>query len=133
MSTLLPVSGFLSHAIPALLLSLMPVALSACEKGGGNVGTGPDVGGTVPVLSVTLTWDPAPDPAVTGYVIHYGRSSPNQRGSCRYEASLFVPQPKGTVGNLRPETRYYFAVSSYKGAEGPCSEEISTVTRALPS
>jgi hypothetical protein len=131
MSTLLPISGFRSHAVAALLL--MPVALSACGQGGGNAGTGPDIGHAVPLSSVTLAWDPVPDPTVTGYVIHYGRSSPNQRGSCRYESSLFVPQPKGTVGNLRPETRYYFSVSSYNGVEGTCSEELSTVTPASPA
>lgn len=134
MTTLLPTSGFPFRTIHALLLSLMPVALSACGQGNGNnMGAVPDTGSPVSSLSVTLAWDPVPDPTVTGYVIHYGRSSPNHRGSCRYEASLFVSQPKGTVNNLRPETRYYFSVSSYNGVEGPCSEEVSTVTPALPA
>lgn len=133
MATLLPTSGFPFHPVHVLLLSLMPVALSACGQGNGNTGAGPDTAGPVSSLSVTLAWDPVPDPGVTGYVIHYGRSSPNRRGSCRYETSLFVSQPRGTVSNLRPETRYYFSVSSYNGVEGPCSEEVSTVTPALPA
>ncbi|SLM50040.1 exported protein of unknown function [Nitrospira japonica] len=134
MTTLLPTSGFPFRTVQAVLLSLMPAALSACGQGGGNtMGAVPDTGGSVSSLSVTLAWDPVPDPAVTGYIIHYGRSSPNQRGSCRYEASLFVSQPKGTVHNLRPETRYYFSVSSYNGVEGSCSEEVSTITPASPA
>jgi len=133
MTSLLPTSGFPFRPVHALLLSLMPVALSACGQGNGTMGAGPDTVGPVSSLSVTLVWDPVPDPSVTGYVIHYGRSSPNQRGSCRYEASLFVSQPRGTVSDLPPETRYYFSVSSYNGVEGPCSEEVSTVTPALPA
>jgi len=134
MITRLPTSGFPLHTVQVLLLSFMPATLSACGQGSGNnIAAVPNTGGPVSSLSVTLAWDPVPDPAVTGYVIHYGRSSPNQRGSCRYEASLFVTQPKGTVNNLRPETRYYFSVSSYNGVEGPCSEEVSAVTPASPA
>jgi len=134
MTTLLPTSSFLLRAVHILLLSFTPVALGACgQGGGGTMGALPDTGGAASSLSVTLAWDPVPDPAVTGYVIHYGRSSPNQRGSCHYEASLFVSQPKATIQNLRPETRYYFSVSSYNGVEGPCSEEVSTVTPASPA
>ncbi|BFU93536.1 MAG: exported protein of unknown function [Nitrospira sp.] len=130
MTRLLPISGFPFRPVQALLLSLMPVVLSACGQGNDNMSAGPETVEPVSSLNVTLVWDPVPDPSVTGYVIHYGRSSPNQRGSCRYEASLFVSQARGTVSNLRPETRYYFSVSSYNGVEGFCSEEVSTVTPA---
>ncbi|MDF0643737.1 MAG: fibronectin type III domain-containing protein [Nitrospira sp.] len=133
MTMLLPTSGFSVRPVHALLLSLMSFALSACGQGNGNTAAGPDTVEPVSPLSVTLAWDPVPDPSVTGYVIHYGRSSSNQRGSCGYETSLFVSQPQGTVGNLHPETRYYFSVSSYNGIEGSCSEEVSTVTPALPA
>jgi len=79
-------------------------------------------------MALSLAWNPVPDSTVSGYVIHYGRYSPNSPGSCNYESQLFVSSAYGAVSSLSPDTRYYFAVSAYNGLEGPCSGEISTVT-----
>jgi Fibronectin type III domain len=106
--------------------------LSGCSGGDGETAAPSSAAFTSP-LAVSLAWDPVPDSSLTGYVIHYGTSSPNASGSCNYEHALFVPSPQGTVINLHPETRYYFSVSSYNGTESACSSEVSTVTPPLPT
>ena len=100
-----------------LLLSIMPV-LTGC--GGGEGG---DTGATA-----SLAWSSVPDPSVSSYLVHYGRQSPNQSGSCAYENSMSVDSPSATVTNLEPNTLYYFAVSAYNGIESSCSNEVSTST-----
>jgi hypothetical protein len=107
----------LTALVTGILLSIMPL-LTGCGEGE----TGP--GGA----TAALAWSPVPDPSVSAYVIHYGRQSPNQSGSCAYESSVFVDSPSVTVPDLEPNTLYYFAVSAYNGLESSCSPEISTVT-----
>jgi len=74
--------------------------------------------------TVSLSWDPVNDSSVTGYYIHYGKQSPNQPGSCAYDQATFVSFPHGTVTGLDLGSIYYFAVSSYNGVEGNCSNEV---------
>ncbi len=106
--------------VTGILLSLMPL-LTGCGGGGG--------GETSPVgTTASLAWSPVQDPSVSAYVVHYGRHSPNELGSCAYESSESVDSPSVTLTNLDPNTLYYFTVSAYNGVESPCSNEISTVT-----
>ena len=86
-------------------------------------------------ITLSLAWNPVPDPSVTGYVIHYGTNSPNSPGSCNYEQAVSVtsPSPEAVLVNLHPETRYYISVSSFNGAESACSAEVSTVTAPMPT
>jgi Fibronectin type III domain len=113
----------LSAIVTGILLSIMPL-LTGCGggEGGGEVSAAP-VGATA-----SLAWHPVQDPSVFGYFVHYGRESPDQRGSCSYETSLYIEDPSVTVTNLDPDTRYYFTVSAYNGLESVCSSEVSTVT-----
>ncbi len=76
----------------------------------------------------SLAWNPVQDPTISGYYVHYGKTSPGQLGTCSYEAAQFVSSPNATITNLDPGTRYYFAVSAYNGLESACSNEVSTVT-----
>ena len=84
-------------------------------------------------ISLSLAWIPVDHPSVTGYVLHYGRSSPNAAGSCNYEKALFVPNAEGTIINLYPATRYFIAVSAFNGVESPCSSEVSGLTSDHPA
>lgn len=83
--------------------------------------------------TASLIWDPVQDPTVTGYSVHYGTQSAGQPGLCAYEDSKFVSGPSATITGLDPNTRYFFAVSAYNGLEGPCSNEVSTITAASQS
>ena len=108
-------------------LIIASLLLAGCGGGEGGPSGAEAPAGAAASLAVSLAWDPVSDPSVTGYVIHYGRTSPNSSGSCNYESSVFVSSTEGTVTSLSPDTRYYFTVSAYNGFEGPCSAEISTV------
>ncbi|MGH7220661.1 MAG: fibronectin type III domain-containing protein [Nitrospiraceae bacterium] len=104
----------------------MPL-LTGC--GGGEGGSEPSAaqGGA----TVSLAWDPVPDPSVHSYVVYYGQQSPDQPGSCAYESSMSVVSPSATITNLDPNTLYYFTVSAHNGLESACSNEVSTVTPPL--
>ena len=110
----------LSAFIAGLLFSIIPL-LTGCGGGGDGEGSG-----TGAIAS--LQWNPVQDSSVSGYFVHYGRQSQGQHGSCDYESALSVNSSSATVINLDPNTRYYFAVSAFNGAEGPCSDEVSLVT-----
>jgi hypothetical protein len=108
--------------------------LAGCGGEDGQFSLDPD--GFNPVLAgvtVSLAWDPPADPSVTGYYVYYGTNSSGEWGSCNYEHALFVSSNEATVVNLAPETRYYFAVSSFNGLQSACSSEVSTVTSPLPT
>ena len=60
--------------------------------------------------SVTLAWDPSPDPTVVGYLVYYGNSSGN------YTQSFDVGNATtATVSNLTAG-QYFFVVTSYNSA-----------------
>lgn len=104
--------------------------LTGCGGGGesGAPGVTTSVGQTGAIAS--LAWDPIQDPSVSGYYVHYGRTSSGQPGACTYEAQQFVSSPNATITNLDHNTRYYFSVSAYNGQESSCSNEVSTITPA---
>lgn len=84
--------------------------------------------GTVAAVSLSVVWDPVPDPSVVGYTLYYGTSSTNVFGSCSYANSVFSSSPNVTLSGLAPNTTYYFAVSAYNGLSSACSGEVSTTT-----
>jgi hypothetical protein len=103
------------------------LSLAGCGAGGDEAPTVTTTS-TATGASASLIWDPVQDPTVTGYSVHYGTQSAGQPGLCAYEDSKFVTGPSATITGLDPSTRYFFAVSAYNGLEGPCSNEVSTVT-----
>ena len=73
-----------------------------------------------PPPSVTLAWDPSPDPTVAGYSIYYGAST----GSYTNLANVGLGT-NGVVSNLLAGTTYYFAVTAHTafGLESDFSNE----------
>jgi hypothetical protein len=80
--------------------------------------------------SLTVAWDPNPEPEVAGYRIYYGNSS------LSYDSSIDAGMPDTssgtavfTVPHLAIGKTYYFAVVAYDAtqAEGPHSNEISSL------
>jgi hypothetical protein len=63
-----------------------------------------------------------------GYTVHFGTQSAGQPGLCAYEDSKFVTEPRAMITGLEPNTQYFFAVSAHNGLDGPCSNEVSTIT-----
>ena len=125
----------LTAIVAGVLLMMIPF-VAGCggeQAGSDSTATVPpgsgEVGSMPPVLATTfLAWSPVADPSVSAYIVHYGRHSPGQPGSCAYESSLRAASPSATVTDLDPNTVYYFAVSAYNGMESACSPEVSTVT-----
>jgi hypothetical protein len=44
-----------------------------------------------------------------------------------------VAEPSAAIGGLEFNAQYYFAVSAFNGAQGPCSNELSEKTPAEQS
>ena len=92
------------------------------SKGAGNKG-----GGTRP--SAFLEWSPVKHYKSVTYIVHFGKQSSGQAGSCHYERSGDVSKPHATVTGLEPNTLYFFAVSTYDGyLRSQCSNEVSKLT-----
>ncbi len=100
-------------------------AVTGCGGGEGDPLYAAPVG-----AAVSLAWEPVQDPTVYGYHLHYGRQSSSPDGSCNYENSVYVTSPSATITGLEPDTLYYFSVSAFNGLNGPCSNEVSTITSA---
>jgi hypothetical protein len=117
-------------------LGVILASLTGCGGGdtsGDAIATPPGSGGggsANPSASVSLAWDPVPDPSVYAYFVHYGKHPTGQPGNCNYPFSTFVGSPSATVTGLDPDTHYFFAVSAYNGLESACSNEVSTVTES---
>ena len=113
--------------VHSIILSLVLLLLIGCGPGGEGDSalslTAAPIGATA-----SLAWDPVLDPSVTAYVVHYGKQSSGQSGSCAYEEEKTVTSPDAMITGLEPDTPYYFAVSAFNGLEGPCSNEVSLVT-----
>ena len=81
--------------------------------------------------TVTLAWDPNPEPDIGGYIISYGTSS----GS--YSTAVDVGKVTTWGVSLSPGFRYYFAAQAYNtgGLRSGFSTEVSTnvVQPAAPS
>src|SRR5262245_3413265 len=80
-------------------------------------------------VEVSLTWDPCPDPAVTGYLVYYGTESGvypyvNNAGN---STNVIVPGLSGV-------TTYFFAVTAHDstGLESDLSDEVSVTTPEMP-
>ena len=113
--------------LASIFLGIVLSSLTGCGPGGeGMPAVTTSAGQTGATAS--LAWDPVQDPSVYAYYVHYGRQSAGQPGACTYEDSMYVSSPSATVVGLEPNTRYFFSVSAYNGLQGPCSNEVSTVT-----
>ena len=77
---------------------------------------------------LTLTWDPSPDPSVTGYIVYTGTRSGE------YSASFNVGTATSFVHEAIPDQTYFFAVASYAAGMpvGPPSAEVSGAAAAVP-
>lgn len=78
--------------------------------------------------SAEVRWQPSPDSQVSGYYIYYGRQSAEEPGVCSYEEKYAVDSPTVTLADLKPNTPYFFAVSSYSDMESSCSIEVMAIT-----
>jgi hypothetical protein len=71
--------------------------------------------------TITLAWNPNPDPTVAGYKLHFGATSHSYPWTTDAGTSS-----QATIGGLVPGALYYFAISAYnsQGVDGPFSEEL---------
>jgi len=77
--------------------------------------------------SVTLAWDPNPEPDVSGYKIHYGNASRN------YPYSTNVGNvTTATVYGLQEGLVYFFAVTAHN-TSGLESDYSNEVTNSIPT
>ena len=76
---------------------------------------------TVRAATVTLAWDPNPEPNIAGYIVSYGTSP----GS--YSTSVDVGKVTTWAVSLTPGARYYFAAQAYNtsGLRSGYSTEVS--------
>src|SRR5690348_12967634 len=79
--------------------------------------------------SVTLAWDPSPDPDVVGYNIYYGVESQTYTNFVAAGQATSV-----TISNLSLGWIYYFAATTIDtiGLESEFSPEISYSVGSLP-
>src|SRR5580765_765606 len=79
--------------------------------------------------SITLAWDPSPDPSVVGYKVYWGVATRNYTNSLSAGSATTL-----TVSNLVIGTPYYFAATAYdtNGIESDYSVEASG-SIALPN
>ena len=78
--------------------------------------------------TLTLAWDPSPDPSITGYRLYQGGESQI------YTNVMDVgTADTATITGLDPEVTYYFAVTAYDatGLESAFSGEISYTVPAM--
>ncbi|HHY84619.1 MAG TPA: tandem-95 repeat protein [Verrucomicrobia bacterium] len=79
--------------------------------------------------SVTLAWDPSPDPSVVGYFVYYGDASRS------YTTKIDVGNVTSvTVTGLVEGVAYYFAATAYNvlGIESDFSEEVVYTVPGVP-
>lgn len=78
--------------------------------------------------TVTLTWDPSPDPSVIGYIVYAGTISGE------YSASFNVGTATSLEYEAIPDQTYFFAVASYAAGMlvGPPSAEVAGTAAAVP-
>ena len=77
--------------------------------------------------SLTLKWDPSPDPAVVGYIVYAGTQSG------QYTASFNVGRETSFTYGVVPDRQYFFAVASYAAGMtvGPRSDEVAGAAQTL--
>jgi hypothetical protein len=84
--------------------------------------------GTAEAATLTLAWDPVPEPQAIGYKLLYGTSSGN------YTTTITLGlQTTYIVTGLADGTTYYFAVQSFdaSGNASPLSQELFATTPAI--
>ena len=79
--------------------------------------------------TLTLEWDPNPEPEVTGYIVFVGVQSGN------YTINVDVGNVTTYAFNTAlPGTRYYFAVKAYSDTlQSPYSQEVTGLSNAVPT
>lgn len=91
------------------------------------VGLAVTIGGAEQAAAQTLTlmWDPSPDPTVVGYIVYAGTRSG------QYSASFNVGAATSFTYGVVPEQQYFFAVASYAAGMivGPVSREAAGSAR----
>src|SRR5687768_1653613 len=77
--------------------------------------------------TLTLKWDPSPDPTVAGYIVYAGTQSGN------YTSSFNVGPETSFTYRVLPEQQYFFAVASYAAGltVGPVSAEVTGAAHAV--
>lgn len=125
---------FISAAALIALLSL-PVQVSA-QEGAADTAVPSDVERLSAMPgngSVYLKWDIATDDVgVTGYKIYYGTKTVNNKNTNKYETSVDAGDAiEYTITGLKNGTAYYFAVTSYDGAENE-SDYYSPEVNVMP-
>src|SRR4051794_5522642 len=82
------------------------------------------IGSAIPLhaATVTLAWDPNPEPNIAGYIVSYGTTSKT------YSTSVDVGKVTTWSVSLTPGSRYYFAAQAYNtsGLRSAFSTEVST-------
>lgn len=117
----------ITHRLGFLLFLGLSLASSTGCGGGGD--SAPPGGATPPVGATKLvSWDPSPDPTVSGYDVFYGTQPSGRSGSCDYAYSEHTSSSAITLEGLHFNTYYFVSVSAFNGQQGPCSEEISFLT-----
>src|SRR3954454_20442990 len=71
--------------------------------------------------TITLAWDPNPEPDIAGYIVSYGTTSRS------YSTSVDVGKVTTWSVSVNPGSRYYFAAQAYnsKGLRSAFSAEVS--------
>jgi hypothetical protein len=108
-----------------ICILIVTVALSGIVHAGNTAGPAPR-------STVTLTWDPPPDPTVKGYRLHYGVTS----GRNYLHVLNLGKATSCKVSNLVPGKKYYFVVTSYNasGKESlPSNEATFTAPGLTPT
>ena len=77
--------------------------------------------------TLTLKWDPSPDPRVAGYIVYAGTQSG------KYTSSFNVGTETSFTYRVLPEQQYFFAVASYAPGltVGPVSAEVAGAAHAV--
>ena len=77
--------------------------------------------------TLTLRWDPSPDPAVVGYIVYAGTQSRE------YTASFNVGKETSFTYRVVPDRQYFFAVAAYEAGltVGPVSDEVVGSARTV--
>lgn len=87
------------------------------------------VGGAEQAAAQTLTlrWDPSPDPAVVGYIVYAGTQSRE------YTATFNVGKETSFTYGVVPDRQYFFAVAAYAAGMtvGPASDEVVGSVRTV--
>jgi PKD repeat protein len=77
--------------------------------------------------TLTLAWDASSDPAVDGYVLHYG----TQSGAYSQQLDVGM-QTTATLSDLVAGQSYFFAVTAYDQQNGNVSDFSNEVSTSLP-